>query len=147
MLGTVWNITGIFRNQRIIWYDVLPIFNTFSIRQKVSKSNFDCFVYNAAGNVISLAVLCILAVFIVFNIHPEIAKVDIFARLLTEYSFFVLSFVALVAFYIKTVFKFLYASSNKDVNVFPSLDKILKPCEQAIATSKGKNETNGYAGE
>ena len=140
LLGTVWNITGIFRNQRIIWHDVLPIFNTSSIRQKVSQSNFKCFVYNAVGSITSLTVLCILAIIIVFNIHPEIVKVDIFARLLTEYSFFVLSFAALVAFYIKTCFNFLYASSNKDVNVFPSLDIILKPCEQAVVNSKETNE-------
>lgn len=126
VFGIVWNITGIFRNQRLVWHNLVGLFRTPAISARVYADNFRLLLCNAAGSLVSIGFLCTLCAIIIFNIHPSIIYSENFRRLLTEYNFFVLSFAALAAFYIKTGFSLLYSSKNKNVYVFPNLETILK---------------------
>lgn len=123
LFGIIWNIAGIFRNQRLLWSEFLTEFRTAEIRSIVYQSNYKLLLCNAITNILSIVFLCIISVFIVLNIHPSLMKQDSFASLLTEYSFFVLSFGALVAFYLKKGFSLLYSAKN--ALIFPSLNTIL----------------------
>lgn len=123
LFGIIWNIAGIFRNQRLLWSELLAEFYTAEIRSIVCQRNYRLLLCNAITNILSIVFLCIISAFIVLNIHPVLMRQDSFKSLLTEYSFFVLSFGVLVAFYLKKGFSLLYL--KKDTSVFPSLATIL----------------------
>lgn len=123
LFGVIWNIAGIFRNQRLLWSELLTEFCTAEIRSIVYQRNYKLLLCNVITNILSIVFLCIISALIVLNIHPILMKQDSFESLLTEYSFFVLSFGALVAFYLKKGFSLLY--SDQTTLVFPSLNTIL----------------------
>lgn len=123
LFGVIWNIAGIFRNQRLLWSDLLTEFCTAEIHSIVYQRNYKLLLYNAITNILSIIFLCIISILIVLNIHPILMNEESFKSLLTEYSFFVLSFGALVAFYLKKGFSLLY--SDQTTLVFPSLNTIL----------------------
>ena len=123
ILGAVWNITGIFRNQRLVWSKYLPALQTRTIIEIEKKNNCKYLLLNAVGNIVSLLVLFVLLIVIIFNLHEKLVDERVLRSLTTDYGFLVLSFITLVALYIKIGFNYLYASETE--NIYPSLKTIL----------------------
>ena len=121
LLGVIWNITGIFRNQRIVWNNLVPIFDNSKIRDEVKYKNFKFYFYNIIGNISSIIYIFCISLITIFNIHPTILQVQNFKSLVTDYNFLLLSFMVLVIFYVKIIWRELYSSKDKPAVIFPSL--------------------------
>lgn len=61
IFGAIWNFTGIFRNQRLVWHNLITTFKIPEIQKKVQANNFRFFICNAIGNIFSIGFLCILS--------------------------------------------------------------------------------------
>ena len=121
VLGIIWNITGIFRDQRILWNVLVPKLNTIENAIDVASKNYRCFCGNVIGNATSLLVLFSLIVFIFFSIND---KLDIKA-LTTDYWFLIIYYFTLIALYVKHGFGFLYSNKNMKEAMFPTLAAVI----------------------
>ena len=120
-LGFVWNITGIFRDQRVLWNKCFPeLFNSDSIKN-IAKMNYILLCWNVVGNVFSLAILFILIAVSFFSINRELE----IKSLTTDYWFLIIYYFTLIALYVKQGFVYLYSKKNKKEAMFPPLNVII----------------------
>ena len=124
ILGIIWNLTGICRNQRLLWTKLLPNLSSDKTKFLERKKNFNCYVWNAVGILVGIVVVFVLFVIVLFNLHESLFKEKILDTL-TTYGILFVYFVTLVGLYIKFVVKHLFFN-RKDNNVFPSMERILK---------------------
>ena len=122
ILGIVWNITSYYRNQRIMWHKILPQFS--KSKEIVLKKNYNYLIKNAVWNIISIAILFILSIIVLFNLHPKILSEDVFGKLVSEYNFLFVAFGGLIAVYIKGVIKTIYSTKENKEEIFPSLRQL-----------------------
>ena len=124
-LGIIWNVTGINRNQRLMWHELLPEFNQPEITKKVAQNNYRFYMNNIIGNALSLFFLFVILAVIFLNLHPKLMIDDILRIITTDYGFLLISFVALVVFYLKIGCSLLYISENNTEKIYPTLESIL----------------------
>lgn len=135
IFGLVFNLTGYYRNRRLMWHLLLKQLDNIETRKKIKKDNFIYVKQNIIGNIISIFVLVIIFTIIMFNIHPELLKEDTFKNLITEYNFLIVAFVLLVSYYIRIGFRLLYSSKNQNVEIFPNLSSILNIIDEESNTN------------
>jgi len=126
LLGLTWNLTGIFRNQRLLWTQLLMNFSeNENIKKIESYNNYKYYVLNAVGIVFSVILIFGLFTFVLLNLHKSLLKYETIDEIATNYGFLFVYFVALVGLYIKCIVKQLYCTWN-DNGIFPSLKRIMK---------------------
>ena len=122
VLGLIWNITGYYRNRRIMWHKLLPQFK--DLKEQVIKVNFECMVKNFIGNIISIVFLFSMSIFILWNLHPELRNGEILTKLFSDYNFLFIAFAGLFGIYVKGIYKMIYANKDKDNLLFSSLEQL-----------------------
>ena len=125
ILGITWNITGLFRNQRLVWTQLLNTLSSDEVKEYERKNNLRYYVGNAIGNIISIVIIFVLFVLVLFNLHDSLLQDEILKSLTTNFGFLFAYFVVLVGLYLKTILKLLYRTWN-DAGIYPSLKKIMK---------------------
>lgn len=126
LLGISWNLTGIFRNQRLLRTKLLPAFsdNEF-IKINERRYNYKYLVLNTGGIISSIALIAILFIIVLLNLHDSLLQNQTIGTITSNYILLFVYFVALVGFYIKCIVKQLYCTWN-DNGIFPSLKRIMK---------------------
>lgn len=125
ILGITWNITGIFRNQRLLWTQLFTTLSNDKTKYYERVYNYKYYVENAVGNIISIVEIFALFVFVLFNLHESLLQDEILKSLTTNFGFLFVYFITLVGFYIKCIVKQLYCTWN-DKGIFPSMKRIMK---------------------
>lgn len=131
VFGVMWNVTGIFRDQRILWNMILPGFEVHEIKV-ISTKNYRYYCENMVGSIISLLSLFSLIVFIFFTINE---KLDI-RVMTTDYWFLIVYYFSLIALYCKLSFTHLYSHRNKKEPMFPPLSTIIDQFSEAEEINK-----------
>ena len=119
-MGLIWNVTGYFRDQRVLWNKIVDGCND-NILLAVSKLNFKCYLGNIVGNAFSAITIFISLAIIFFNISLTL---DI-KSLTTDYWFLIIYLFVILGVYIKYVFGFVYSNKNKGQVLYAPLDDIL----------------------
>ena len=120
--GLIWNITGIYRDQRVLWNVLIPQFDTPEATKKITDKNYTCYFNNLLWNTISLFVVFGVNAFIFLTIND---KTDIKA-LTTDYWFLIMYYFSLIVLYVKYIFVFLYSNINLNEAMFSPLSSIIK---------------------
>ena len=122
-LGFTWNITGYFRDQRILWY-MLPVPLTGN-KNDVKKANYKYFVINAVFNMLSILFLMSIFVVVVVSLYKSEIGKDRVGTLLSDYSAVIIYIVVLVVYYVKNMYALIYSNKNKKEAIYPPLKKII----------------------
>lgn len=118
--GIMWNVSGVYRNLRINWCELIKKFNTANIIKDNQKTNFLCFKKNIIWSIISVIIIALWEITIFFLKHSDI---DL-STIIKDYNFILLAFTALFSLYIKTFVQKLFMGENER-EVFPDLKTIL----------------------
>ena len=125
ILGVIWNLTGYFRNQRILWHKLIPkqqLNITENEKKDIIKRNVYYLIYNIIGNIASILFLIVMTIIIIKNLHNDI--ISSITTIFTEYNFLLATFLGLCAFYLKYTVSLIYSSKDKKDVIFPSLRQI-----------------------
>ena len=120
-LGIIWNFTGIFRDQRVLWSRCFPKLSNSETFKEVATKNYLFLCWNVIGNILSLAILFILIAVSFFSINRELE----IKSLTTDYWFLIIYYFTLIALYVKQGFAFLYSKKNKKEAMFTPLKEII----------------------
>ncbi len=119
-IGILWNITGIYRNLRINWCELIKKFNTNKIIKDNQMANFACFKKNIIFSIISVITIVLWEITIFSLKNPNI---DL-STIIKDYNFILLAFTTLFSFYIKIFVQNLFICKNEQ-EIFPDLKTIL----------------------
>lgn len=123
VFGAVWNITGFYRDLRFFLARLLPKCKNDSGENR--KKLYIYTKYNIIGNGFSLFLLFIASAIILMNINEKLLSINTLKEIITNYSFIVISFITIIAFYVRKGVLLLYPQFSKENNMFPSINYIL----------------------
>ena len=119
-MGILWNISGVYRNLRVNWCQLVRKFDDDRIKKKNQKLNYDCFKNNLIWSIISVIVIVLWEITVIILKHPVI---DL-STIIKDYNFILLTFTALYSLYIKTFVQKLFMCENES-EVFTDLKTII----------------------
>jgi hypothetical protein len=127
VLGLLWNLTGVFRNQRMNWVDLITTFSLDhyhklceeqhisidigieeileGIENNCKAKNFKCMFMQIICYIILSVVLCIGILIIAFNLSDDVFMNIELKDIFNEYNFISLGFITLIIMYTKRLLK------------------------------------------
>lgn len=131
--GLLWNVTGFFRDQRILWNQVLPKSKKVEgFLDQIAISNYRNIKWNFIMNIISLFPAVVLLVFTFFNLNHHLQSEDALRAFTTNYRFLTISFVSLLAIYVKYGYSLLYSERNREAIIYPPLKTVLEVGQKSL---------------
>lgn len=125
VLGILWNITGIFRNQRLVWHRLLTQYDIPDKKADIAKKNFHLYALNILCNLISVFLIILLLARIVTNLQKTLVQEKSFINILSNYGVLVITFLSILGYYIRMLFKNIYSKKDREQRIYPSLVTIL----------------------
>ncbi len=120
-MGIIWNLTGCFRDQRMLWNKVLKDCNVKNTNL-ITKTNYKGYIGNIVGNVLSIIAIFVCLTIVLFNISPTL---DI-RSLTTDYWFLIIYLFVILGVYFKNMFELIYSNKNKGRTLYAPLDDVLE---------------------
>lgn len=123
IFGVVWNATGFYRDLRFFLARLLSKCKNDNGENR--KKLYIYTKYNIIGNGFSLFLLFVASAIILMNINEKILSMNMLKEIITNYSFIVIFFVTIIAFYVRKGVLLLYPQFSKENDIFPSINYIL----------------------
>ena len=123
ILGTIWNITGYYRDIRFFLAKLIE--RTGQSSEEAMNALFRLTWNNIKGNIASVFILFVNSAVIIRYTNESLLQPTALQQLTTEYSFVIVLYVMLIAVYLTNGYKLLYPQTHEEADLFPSITFML----------------------